>query len=111
MTKILEKKQRTLEYFTQKLLSSKAGKNVARIILFGSLAKGEADESSDIDLMIFAREPKKVEDVASDLSYEILLKKGEPVEPHVYPDSDYKTPKTYFVKLAVETGQLIYPVR
>ena len=106
--KVLQKKQKVAEYFTQRLLKSKAGKDVTGVILFGSVVKGEADSFSDIDLMIFAKKPKRVAKLADELSYDILLEQGEPIEPHVYPASDRTAPRSYFVKLATKTGQPIY---
>lgn len=86
MTKsqIYHKKKKTLDFFVKNLLKSPTGKDISHIVLFDSVAKGEADEGSDIDLAIFTRKPKLVEDQVSDLSYDILLDRGEAIEPHIY---------------------------
>jgi uncharacterized protein len=106
--KTLQKKQKALDYFTKKLLSSSVGKDITRIILFGSLARQEIDEDSDVDLMIFAKKAKKVGDLASNLSYDVLMEVGESIEPHVYSTSNYQAPQSYFVYHAIESGKDIY---
>lgn len=53
---------------------------IKHIILYGSFARGEATEKSDIDLLIVVDdriEPREVEDELNDLLFDILLKKGE----------------------------------
>ena len=108
ITKILEKKQKALDHFTKNLLESEAGDAVDRIILFGSVAKGEVDKYSDIDLMIFADKEDVVGDVSSRLGYDVLMDHGELVEPHVYPVKEYSDPQSYFVYRAVEVGKNLY---
>lgn len=106
--KILKKKQKAAEYFTKKLLASKAGKDIAKVILFGSVARGEADDYSDIDLMIFANKKRPIKDISSKLSYDTLMKIGERVESHVYSTSEYIDPQSYFVYHAIEAGRKLY---
>jgi len=50
----------------------------AEIILFGSKARGDYDEESDIDLLILIERPinRKIEEEIADISYNIELKYG-----------------------------------
>ncbi|MBU2578747.1 hypothetical protein KKA09_01365 [Patescibacteria group bacterium] len=48
MSKIIEKKLKTLNYFKKKLLESKIKKEIAKMILFGSLASGKAQKKKAI---------------------------------------------------------------
>lgn len=59
------------------------GKNMAQIILYGSYARGDYNETSDIDLMILTditdEEIEKVEDAVFDIAYEYELTEGIPI--------------------------------
>lgn len=106
---LYQKKQKALQFFTQKVLNTQAGKDVARIILFGSLAQGKIDQHSDIDVAIFAKRPEKIEGLVDEITYEILLNHGEDIDPLIYPLSDFKKPRSYFTWQIVNQGQSVYP--
>lgn len=107
-SKILRKKQKAIEHFTQKLLASKVGNEINQILLFGSVARGKVDEYSDVDLMIFAKNPKKVEQISSELSFDTILEDGERIESHIYPTQQYADPQSYFVYHAIKSGKRLY---
>lgn len=46
--KLPPKKQKALDFFLREILGSPAGKQVEKILLFGSLAWGKPDKESDI---------------------------------------------------------------
>ncbi len=50
--------------FCSFLLRSEAGEGIRRMILFGSVARGDFDKESDIDLFVDADEAKKTESAA-----------------------------------------------
>ncbi len=53
---------------------------IKRIMLYGSFARGEATEKSDIDILVVVDDridPREVEEDLNDLLFDILLKKGE----------------------------------
>lgn len=50
--------------FCSFLLKSEAGANISRIILFGSVARGDFDSESDVDLFIDTEKTKEVESVS-----------------------------------------------
>jgi len=97
-----------LDIFVKSLLKSSIGKNIDRIILFGSLVWGQPQDESDVDLVILGNNPKKLEKSALDLSYEILLNQGELIEPLVYSQREYYHPKSAIVMKALLDGQEIY---
>ena len=69
------KKHELISYsmdFCSFLLRSQIGADIKRIILFGSVARGDFDNESDIDLFIDTDEKKKVE-----LAAKIILKSFE----------------------------------
>lgn len=49
---VTEKKLQAAEDFRNRILSSKVGKDIVRIILFGSVLREEAHADSDIDLLL-----------------------------------------------------------
>jgi len=109
--KIITKKTKAIDTFVHEIAKKPVSKFVEKIILFGSVARGEADKESDIDLMIFGKEPNKIKSVTDRMSYDILSDLGELIEPHIYPVSDLIRPSSYFILRAIETGREIYPER
>ncbi|MDL1911039.1 nucleotidyltransferase domain-containing protein [Chloroflexi bacterium CFX6] len=78
--KLVSKKEaEALQAFIQRLLAELEGR-VFQIILFGSKARGDSAENSDIDVLILAGEEnwqlqKNINKIASriDLDYDVLL--------------------------------------
>ena len=107
-SEILAKKQKAAEYFTKKLLASKAGKDIAKVILFGSVARGDADDYSDIDLLLFTRTPENVRKTLWEVCMNAYEKCEESFEPLVYPLQKYKNPDSYFLYQSVKQGKELY---
>lgn len=105
---LYQKKKEVLNLFVRNLLEGSTGSNVEKIILFGSMVWGHLGRESDIDLIILSKNPNKVEKSAFDLSYDIMLNKGELVEPLVYSQNEYVNPKSAIVMKALLDGQEIY---
>ena len=104
-----EGKRRAIEEFTQHLLESPVGGDIARIVLFGSVAKGTEREDSDIDLMVVASDkPEQVKRVCQDLAFEILLTYGEWVERCL---DAWRSPPSHLVWRVRETGKEIYAMK
>lgn len=108
-TAILEKKYQAIEDFTRRLLASEVGDSIAKIVLFGSVRKGEARTDSDIDVLVLAtRSLDKVKDVCLDIAFEINMDLEEGVEPMVYCLDMLRYPCSYFVYYNLKTGEEIY---
>lgn len=61
-------------------LSERYGEGIKRVILYGSHARGEATQDSDIDVLVLVDQslnPSEVEESLSDLLYDILLEEQE----------------------------------
>jgi len=71
--RISENKRRALESFV-KVLKEKYGDKIYKIILFGSTARGEAGEESDIDVLVVADGVTQKE--VSKITFQVLLKYG-----------------------------------
>jgi len=66
--------------FKTYLLNSKLEKNIAKIILFGSYAKGVATPDSDIDILIFTTDGIEVEKAIMDKVYDFMMEHNAPLE-------------------------------
>ena len=53
------------------------------IILFGSVARGDDAEGSDIDLLIVSNYKNEIESEIDELAFEIVLDKQEVISPHI----------------------------
>lgn len=105
----LEKKQAAAQYFTQKLLQSEVGGDINRIVLFGSVARGDADDYSDIDVLLFAKSPEKVREVLWQVNMDAYEKYRESIEPMVYPAREHLDSDSYFLRQSVRAGRQLYP--
>ncbi len=71
---------------------------VKKVILYGSYARGEADEHSDIDILIVVEDSadaKKIEEKMNDLLFDILLEEKKLVSLLVVKESlfeNYRAP-------------------
>ena len=78
---------------------------IDRVFLFGSYAKGEATEHSDIDLCFFSRsfESKPPIDIMTQLFRLTRKYKGIDIEPRGFPTSDLDNDNP-FIKEILQTG-------
>ena len=109
LDKVLERKYQALERFKENLLQSPLRGKIAKLILFGSVLRGEAKEESDIDLLVIATdELKEIEKLCSEISFNILLEMGEGVEPLIYCIDQLRYPQSYFLYRNGKIGKEIY---
>ena len=90
--RIPENKRRALESFV-KVLKEKYGYRIYKIILFGSTVRGEAEEESDIDVLIIADGVTQKE--VSKIAFQILLKYGEVISSIVEDKQQFEKYKDY----------------
>ncbi|AIG98380.1 putative nucleotidyltransferase [Archaeoglobus fulgidus DSM 8774] len=90
--RIPENKRMALESFV-KTLKEKYGDKIHKIILFGSTARGEAEEESDIDVLIIADGVTQKE--VSKIAFQILLKYGEVISSIVEDKQQFERYKDY----------------
>jgi len=108
-SQIIAKKRKALNKFSRYLLSSQEGKNVVKIILFGSLVRGEVRDGSDVDVLILASgNLNEVENAAADAAFEAGMEFGESVEPLVYCLDEVRYPSSYFLYNVSRKGEEIY---
>ena len=56
---------------------------IKQIILFGSVARGEDTEDSDIDILIVSNHKNEIESVIRDIAFDIVLDKQEVISSHI----------------------------
>ena len=83
----VERKKREAAHFFVERLNERARDLLLKVILFGSVARGEAREESDIDILVYAKDVDKVREICADLQLETWIIFREPVEYLVYPIS------------------------
>ncbi len=79
-------KKRALEAFLEEL-KGKFGDRIEEIIVFGSYARGDYDEESDIDVMIVGNIPF---DEVVDISTKVLLRYGELISPIIVSPEEFR---------------------
>lgn len=81
---------------------------IEKVILFGSVARGEDTEESDIDVLIITTDEDKIEDDVLDASIYLLLKTNEYISPMITNSKHYEKYKdTSFYSNVNEEGILI----
>lgn len=106
---IQTKKERAIDYFLKELLKKEARYHIAKIILFGSLLKGEAKKGSDIDLLVITTDSfKEISNACADASFETALSTGESVEPIVRCIDEARYPQSYFMYSVLKRGREVY---
>ena len=89
MTEILKSKKEILELFV-KALKERYSDKIDRIILFGSVARGEDKEYSDIDVLLITNDDSfKMQRLVSDIVVDILLRTGVYVSVKVLSSEEY----------------------
>lgn len=84
-------------------------KSVARVILFGSVARQKAKPESDIDLILVGAEDlSTLQEQAEAAAFDTLLEEGEVISPMVYSLNEITFPESYFLYRTLETGKEIY---
>jgi len=88
-------------------LIKRYGKAIREVILYGSYARGEATEDSDIDLLVLVDDsvdPFEVRKSMSDLLFDMLLDDGELVSVVVLPQEFFYTRDYPFMLNVREEG-------
>ncbi len=81
---------------------------IKQIVLFGSVARGDDDEYSDIDILIIADDEEEIEDEISDEVMDVLLYKQEHISAHIISQDHYNKTKNYsFLRNVYEDGVIL----
>ncbi|WP_456321727.1 nucleotidyltransferase domain-containing protein [Palaeococcus sp. (in: euryarchaeotes)] len=98
-------KKEALNEFIERLSSQFSGK-VERIVLFGSYARGDHDEESDIDVLIVGE--LGLDDIL-DLIFEIMLKYGVLINAITENKEEFeRLRETSFHRILLSEGVILY---
>jgi predicted nucleotidyltransferase len=76
------------------------GERLAKLVLYGSFARGDATDASDIDVLVVLRgEVEKMREIDQlvDHTYPMLLKHGELISAHPVSERAYRERRTPFL--------------
>ncbi len=87
---------------------AKSLKDVERIILYGSVARGEDKEESDVDILVISRDKRKTKDKVIERAMDILLDKGTYISVKVISLREFEDLKdTHFISQITKEGVVI----
>jgi predicted nucleotidyltransferase len=78
---------------------------IEKIILYGSVARGDDEKDSDIDILIITSnidDDLKIEDDIYSKVFDILLKSGEYIAVHIIPNKHYQSHLDFSFYLNIE---------
>lgn len=106
--RLLEAKHRALEEFLRRLEAQPVWDRVVKVVLYGSVLRGDAGEESDIDvLLVAAGNLQDVEEAAYDVAFTVMLEMDQRVEPLVYCLDDYCSTRPFLIAVR-QQGKEIY---
>jgi uncharacterized protein (UPF0332 family) len=95
--------------FAARLLNSTIGPSIARIVLFGSVARGEASPDSDVDVMVFTAAPlDEAREYTAQAGGEVMLEWGEEVAQLTFGLAELIQPRDYVIYCALQQGKELY---
>ena len=82
--------------------------DIIKIILFGSVARGDDNEESDIDILIITTNSDELTDEINSAAVDIILEKDEFISPHVMSEEHYNKTIDYpFLTNVLKEGVLL----
>ncbi len=91
-------------------LARRYGSNIDRVLLYGSHARDEGRESSDIDLLVVVRdavEPREVRESLDELLLDIIIEEGELVSVIAIPEEQFNHYRSPFLVNVRGEGVLV----
>jgi len=109
VNQLLAPKYLALERFTERLLSGDTRDQIAKMILFGSVVRGDAERHSDVDVLVFGfGDLDRLSEICAEISLDVGIESGEIVQPLVYSVDDLLHPQSYFLHRAIREGKEVY---
>ena len=82
--------------------------DIKLIMLFGSVARGDDNEESDIDILIVSPIADKIKPEIHKIAIDIILEKDEVISPRVMTEDEFKKAQDYpFLSNALKEGLVI----
>ena len=81
---------------------------IIKIILFGSVAREEDTEDSDIDILIISNEWEQIDSVITDEVFNVVLDTQELISPYVLSEKQFEETKNFnFLTNVLKDGVVI----
>ena len=81
---------------------------IVRIILFGSVARGDDEKDSDIDILIVSDYWEEIDSIITDVVGDIVLDQQELISPHIMSVERFNNTKDYsFLTNVLEDGVVL----
>lgn len=81
---------------------------IIRIILFGSVARGDDTEESDIDILIISNDWEQIDSLITDEVFKVVLDTEELISPYVLSEKQFNETKDFnFLTNVLEEGIII----
>ena len=81
---------------------------IIKIILFGSVARGEDNEESDIDILIVSNEWEQIDALITDEVFKVVLDTQELISPYVLSEKQFNETKHFnFLTNVLKDGVVI----
>lgn len=92
----------------QEFANSIKSDDIKQIILFGSVARGEDNEDSDIDILIISTSRDAVNDDVYDKVVEYMLNKEELISAHIISEEHFNKTKNFsFLTNVLKEGVIL----
>jgi uncharacterized protein (UPF0332 family)/predicted nucleotidyltransferase len=106
--RLVARKYQALDEFLKRLARQSVWKRIAKVVLYGSVLRGEAGAESDIDVLLVGTGTlREIEDAASDVAFDVMLDMGQRVEPLVYCLDDYYSTRPFLTAVR-QQGKEVY---
>lgn len=96
------------------IVSKQAGRELSSLILFGSVARGDEDPGSDIDMVVVFKDGtdlREKEDSVHDAAVEIVRRFGNQLSPILVTESEFEKKKKSKTRLWQDIGQTGIPLK
>jgi uncharacterized protein (UPF0332 family) len=98
-----------LQHFVKTLLNSPAREQIAKVVLFGSVAWGDPEPDSDVDVLVFGtRDLAAIQEICDNARSTVPAPHS--VESIVAPVSQLLVPDSYFIYSALRQGKEVYTI-
>ena len=94
--------------FKEYLLNSDVRDHIAKIVLFGSHAKGEGTSQSDLDILIFTTNGQDIKSRLMDKTFDFMLENNVPIELIIEGIDGLFFRYDYFIRNVTNYGMEIY---
>jgi uncharacterized protein len=82
---------------------------ISKVILYGSVARGQDNDESDIDLLILTKkDEKEVDKGINSLMADYILETSEVPVPFVYGEDEYSHKDSLFVREIAKDGKTLF---